>query len=229
MEKRISLWTGVLVLVLVLASAQAFAGSIQIASSAGLSPTDTTLTVSGTQSTNLGTPVAFSAGGNTLTFSNTGGFEVVQVGTSYFDTAFASGTMILYGTGYLGAGGPATIDFTNPVGQVGMNIEEFADGPYTVTFSAYDGATLLGTYTASGSDPDGGYASVLSFEGVQATGGDVITSLVLSDSNGDDLGIGPVTYGAATSVTPEPGTFGLLSTGLTGLGEMIRRRAFQRC
>ena len=226
MEKRISLWTSFLTLVLVAASAQAFAGSIQIASSAGLSATDTTLTVSGTQSTNLGTPLSFSAGGNTLTFSNTNGFEVVQAGSTYFDTSFANGTVILYGTGYFGSGGAATIDFSNPVGQVGMNIEEFADGPYTVSFSAYDGATLLGTYTASGSDPDGGYPSMLSFEGVQATGGDVITSLVLSDSNGDNLGIGPVTYGAAT---PEPGTFGLLLTGLAGLGEMIRRRAFHRC
>ncbi|MGO9335990.1 MAG: hypothetical protein ACLPY1_00640 [Terracidiphilus sp.] len=223
---RHSGWSSVLTLVLIAGSIQAYAGSLQIATPAGLSPTDTTLTFSGAQSTNLGTPVVFSAGGNNLTFSNTNGFEVVQLGTTYFFSAFPNGTVILYGTGYLGKGGPVTIDFSSPVGQVGLNVEEFADGPYTVTFSAYDGAALLGTYTANGSDPDGGFASVLSFEGVEATGGDEITSLVLSDANGNNLGIGPVTYGAA-SATPEPGTFGLLFTGLAGLGEMIRRRAIR--
>jgi hypothetical protein len=227
MKMRLSSWSTLPILALVAGSLQAYAGSIQIGSSAGLSPTDTTLTFSGVQSTNLGTPVAFSAGGNTLTFSNTNGFEVVQLGTTYFNSSFPNGTVILYGSGYFGSGGPATISFSNPVGQVGLNVEEFADGPYTITFSAYDGATLLGTYTASGSDPDGGYPSALSFEGVSATGGDMITSLVLSDTNGDNLGLGPITYGAATA-TPEPGTFGLLFTGLAGLGEMIRRRALRR-
>jgi hypothetical protein len=221
---KLSGWKSVLGLVLVAVSSRAYAGSIQITSSAGLSASDTTLNFSGTQSTELGTPVAFGAGGNTLTFSNTGGFEVVQAGTSYFDTAFATGTTILYGDGYFGSGGPLTIDFSSPVGQVGLNVEEFADGPYTITFSAYDGSTLLGTFTSSGSDPDGGFASTLSFEGVQATDGSEITSLVLSDSDGDDLGLGPISYAAAT---PEPGTFGLLLTGLAGLGEMVRRKASQ--
>jgi hypothetical protein len=225
MKFRLSSSSTLPILALVAGSFQAYAGSLQIATSAGLSPTDTTLTFSGAQSTNLGSPVVFSAGGNNLTFSNTNGFEVVQLGTSYFYSAFPNGTVILYGSGYFGSGGPATVSFSNPVGQVGLNIEEFADGPYTITFSAYDGATLLGTYTASGSDPDGGHPSVLSFEGVQATGGDAITSIVFSDTNGNDLGFGPVTYGAAT---PEPGTFGLLFTGMAGLGEMIRRRAFRR-
>jgi hypothetical protein len=171
--------------------------------------------------------VNFSAGGNTLTFSNETGFEVVQAGSNYFNTAFSNGTQILYGAGFNGSGGPVTIDFSTAVSQVGLNLEEFADGPYTVTFSAYDGATWLGTYTANGIDPDGGFASELSFEGVQATDGYDITSLVLSDANGDNLGIGPITY-AAASVTPEPGSFGLLLTGLAGLGEMVRRRTFRR-
>jgi len=225
MGNKLSGWFCVLALILVAGSVRANAGSFQISSPAGLSPSDTTLNFSGSQSTLFDSPIAFSAGGNTLTFSNTGGFEVVEAGTSYFDTAFPNGTVILYGSGYFGSGGAVTIDFSNPVGQVGFNAEEFADGPYTVSFSAFDGANLLGTFTSSGSDPDGGFDSVLSFEGVQATGGDRITSLVVSDGNGNNLGLGPITYGAAT---PEPGTFGLLLTGLAGLGEMIRRRALQR-
>jgi hypothetical protein len=228
MKMRLSNWSCLLTLALAAGASQAYAGSIQLPAVSDLSPTDTMLTFSGTQSTLSSSPVMYSAGGNTLTFSNTNGFEVVEAGTSYFNTAFPDNTMILYGSGYFGSGGPLTVNFANPVGQVGLNIEEFADGPYTVTFSAYDGATLLGTYTASGSDPDGGFASDLSFEGVQATNGDVITSIVFSDANGDNLGLGPILFGGASTVTPEPGTFGLLFTGLTGLGEMIRRKALRR-
>lgn len=225
MGKNLSNWSSVFALVLVAGSARAYAGSIQISSPAGLSPSDATLIFSGTQSTNLGTPVAFGAGDNTLTFSDTIGFEVVQAGVSYFGTAFSDGTTILYGGGEFGSGAPVTIDFSTPVAEVGLTLEEYAVGPYTVTFSAYDGSNLLGTFTADGSDPEGGYASILSFEGVQATNGDVITSLVLSDDNGNNLGLGPVSYG---SPTPEPGTFGLLLTGLAGLGGAIRRKASQR-
>lgn len=225
MGNRFSGWICVLALALVAGSARANAGSFQISSPAGLSPSDTTLDFFGPQATEFSPPVAFVTGGNTLTFSNTNGFEELQAGSNYFNTAFPNGAVILYGNGFFGSGGPVTIDFSDPVGQVGLNIEEFADGPYTVIFSAYDGSNLLGTFNASGSDPDGGFDSVLSFEGVQATGGDEITSLVLNDGNGNNLGLGPITYGAAT---PEPGTFCLLLTGLAGLGEMIRRRTLQR-
>lgn len=220
-------WTTLPILALLAGSRLANAESVQITSPAGLSAMDTTLNVSGTQGLNLGTPVAFSAGGNTLTFSNTNGFEVVQAGNTYFNTSFPNGTEILYGNGFYGSGGPLTIDFSSPVGQVGLGVEEFANGPYTITFSAYDGSMLLGTYTSSGSDPNGGYPSALSFEGVQATDGYQITSLTLSDTNGDNLGLGPVTYGAA-SVTPEPGSFAFLLTGLAGLGEMVRRKTLRR-
>jgi len=67
--------------------------------------------------------VNFSAGGNTLTFSNETGFEVVQAGSNYFNTAFSNGTQILYGAGFNGSGGPVTIDFSTAVSQVGLNLE----------------------------------------------------------------------------------------------------------
>ena len=228
MKMRFFSWTTLPILALIAGSFQAHAQSTQITSPAGLSPSDTTLTFSGPLGTNLGNPVNFAAGGNTLTFSNTNGFEVDQAGSNYFNTAFANGTAILFGTGFEGSGGTATIDFSTAVSEVGFNAEEFADGPYTMTFSAYDGATWLGTYTANGIDPDGGFASELSFEGVQATDGYDITSIVLSDADGNNLGIGPISYAAASSVTPEPSSFGLLFTGLAGLGEMIRRRTLRR-
>ena len=213
---------------LIAGSFQAHAQSTQITSPAGLSGADTTVYFNGLPSGNLGTPVNVGAGGGVITFSNETGFEVVQAGSSYPDTAFANGTNILFGAGYDGSGGPVTIDFATANFQVGFNAEEFANGPYTMTFSAYDGATWLGTYTANGSDPDGGFNSNLSFEGVQATDGYDITSIVLSDDNGDNIGIGPISYLPVSYVTPEPGSFGLLLTGLAGLGEMIRRKAL-RC
>ena len=68
----------------------------QLSSAAALSGSDATLgfpTV--TSSTLVGSPVAFRAGTNTLTLSDTGGqFEGDTVGTTYFVSAFVPGTTV---------------------------------------------------------------------------------------------------------------------------------------
>ena len=206
-----------------LAGAPSYAGVVQLASGTQLSASDTTLGFTGPIGSVLPSPAAFSAGGNTLTFTAqpNSSFEIDQAGLTYGGTAFPSGTRILFAGGFQGSDGPVTIDFSTPVTQFGFNTEEFNAGPFIVTFDAYDGQRLLGAFTDAGVD-----GSVLSFEGLQAFGGDQITSLTVADNNGDNIGFGPITFGtpaAATSVA-EPGSLTLLAAGVMGIGLLASRR-----
>ena len=207
--------------IVLLGGAPSYASVLQLAFNAQLSASDTTLDFTGAAGSLLPDPVAFSGGGNTLTFmGQNANFELDQANYNYGGTAFPSGTNILYASGFQGSGAPVTIDFARPVTQFGFNTEEFNGGAFTVTFDAYDGQRLLGAYTDAGVS-----GSVLSFEGLQASGGDQITSLTVADNNGNDIGFGPITFGspAAASVA-EPGSVTLLAAGLLAAGLLSARR-----
>ena len=196
------------------ASTQARAAVIQLTSPASVSAGDTTLVYPGAVGTVFSSPVSFTAGGNTLTFSAAlGALELDQVGVTYGSSAFSNGTRILIAGGFQGPTAPITISFANPVSEFGVNAEEFNTGDYTVSFTAFDGARPLGTFTATGNDP-----SILSFEGARTTGGDVITSVLISDNASNNVGLGPFSFGnpTATSV-PEPASLVLIISGLLGL------------
>ena len=186
----------------------------------------------GTIGSSYSTPVTYSVGGQTLTFNDqTNLFELLQVGNNYYGTAFSTGTIILYAGGFASPAAPINLSFSTPVTQFGFNAEDYQGGNYTISFTAYDGATSLGTFQASGCDPLLNACGVnspngtLSFNGLTTTPGTVITSLVITDNSTDNIGLGPITFGTGTQApTPEPGTFALLGSGLLGCLGMMRRK-----
>lgn len=201
----------------------AYATVTQLTSSSQLSPGDSTLSTFGPIGTTSSSPLTYSVGGNTLTFTDAGTFEFDQAGTNYFSTAFPNGTNILYAGGFSGAFAPITLSFANPITEFGFTAEDFAFVNYTISFTAFDGATNLGTFSASGNDPNS-----LSFEGLMASGGTGITSIVIGDAAGNNIGLGPITFGGTPHPVPEPGSLTMLAAGLLGilLACWERRRQF---
>jgi hypothetical protein len=198
------------------------AGAVRLTSASQLDPSDATVTypLTGVVVTSPGgldpavgvpNPLVLSAGGNTLTFSKPTGLFVTN---SFFgpDTLYT-------GNAYQQESGPITIDFATGVTEVGFLAFPNFTGPpdFGFTLTAFNGATVLGTFSFDTFGTSGGI-----FLGVQATGGDVITRIVVNHTI-PDFAIGPVTFGAPQAV-PEPATLLLLSTGLGGVGAMVRRR-----
>ena len=103
--------------------------------------------------------------------------------------------------------GAVTIDFAQPVSEFGFQVQNFDAGSTTFFLQAFNGLTLLGTFSVTGST---------NFLGLRAD--DAIFTHLLISTTGNNFAIG-VTHINSTlppSSIPEPATITLLGMGIVG-------------
>jgi len=176
--------------------ADAAASAIQVFSSADLAPGFRTAVYPEPEGTLLPSPYILNTGDNVFTYSLDAG------GT--FLRGDISGTRFLYNGAILTGPSPVTISFATPLSEVGTTVLSNTQGNTTFTFTLYNSAAVIGTFTRSGP-----YASGL-FLGAEATGGDVITRMSIA-SNTNDFLMCPCAY---ANTVPEPATMGLIGLPL---------------
>ncbi len=205
----------------------------------GGTTTDYPNLAAGVTGTFFNSPIVVSGGGLTVTFTAAGGQLARRDQGVGFLGSFAPGTELIVTDRTTGAGsGPLTISFSIPVIAFGVSAQNTyteADETSLFTFSMFDGASLLGTFSRSGPDFIGFTQTAPLFLGARAILGQQITRVVISgqssitDSDGDGIpdtsaqnnfAVGPVT----SQPIPEPATMILLGTGLAGVAAARRRR-----
>jgi hypothetical protein len=133
--------------------------------------------------------------------------------TGTFAGDFAPGDIVL--VTYLA---PLTIDFNTPVQVVGTQIQDGTIGDhFTAEIQAFNGPTLLGTFTENGFSGDVGDNSDI-FLGVQGSIADITSVVYLTFTSNpafklQDVAINQVTIGT----TPLPAGLPLFATGLAAL------------
>jgi hypothetical protein len=158
--------------------------------------------------------------GITGTFSGTGLLGQQGTGADDLDGNFTPGDNLI-----LVRADSLTLVFSEGISSVGAQIASNFYGPFTGEIQAYNGATLLGSYTEAGdsTDSDDGTAIFLGLADLTAPD---ITSVVFSYTAGAPQGFVLDTLDLNDSASavgvPEPPTLSLVLLGLAGL--MIRRR-----
>lgn len=210
---------------LLLAASDARADAVQLVARAQLGASAATAQYADPAFSVLPSPYSFSAGGNTLTFSNDGGqFERRDDGDGY-ESDFAAGTRILLSqTG--GTTSTTVISFANGVTEFGLDLDTPTGGIFDVEI--YNGDTLIGSFSVTDTTPLPGLGTT-AFVGAMARGGDLITSIRITSPLGqgftNNYALGPVSFvnAAAPEPVPEPATLVLLGTGLAGALGAARR------
>jgi hypothetical protein len=191
-------------------------------------------------------PVAMWANSSNLVFQNTGGKITVGAGNSLQ----LSGSTLNSFTGLNGSvisGTLGTVSFKTgamTVGSLGTSGTFLAGGSFTISGNGSNGmgtgvlfkgsftgpVSWVGTYNPAGNNGLGAWTYVLSgtisgklSNGSPATGGIVQFSFDAPKGQPFSKSV-RLNQGITTVTVPEPGTLGLLGTGLLGLAGLVRRK-----
>jgi len=140
------------------------------------------------------------------------------LGAGTWEGTFPSGAPLLYDGS--GSGG-VELTFADPITSLTLAAQANAQGDFTETIDAFDGATLVNTIT-SGTIFN---CADLSCEGTQAfltVAAAAITGVTISTTN-DDVGLA-LYGGAGANATPLPAALPLFASGLGALGMLGWRR-----
>jgi len=142
---------------------------------------------------------------------------------------FAPGDNLLYtGAAFSVGSGPITLGFSSAVSGGGLQIMTDAGGAFTATIDAYNGATLLGTFTESGVATNLADNSAI-FIGINDLTGPDITSLVIGVNGTGDFAVNQLSLLTNANTVPEPSSVGMaLLLGLGVIGAARRWGTTQR-
>ena len=180
----------------------------------------------GPDNTTIPNPFAATSGGGigiAGSFGGSGTGETSVEGGSWFGN-FTIGDELVW-TNSPGQG-PLTLGLSTGVNQIGAQIEADFFGAFTAQIAAYNGASLLGSFTEVGvaTSLEDGSAIYLGVMDSTADINKIVFSLTSAAGDPADFAINNLSITPAAS-TPEPGTLMLLGGGLALLCVARRRRS----
>lgn len=206
----------------VLASIRLLASITQVGSPAALAPNAALQwDAIGAAGTTFNAPVTGTAGSVGVTGTSSS-FE--RVDESFLWTgSFTLNDFLLWNTD---SGDPMTFTFSTPVQGAGTFVQGDVFGPFSVTLTAFNGATNLGSFTVNGTNI-GAEDGSAPFLGVLSDTPN-ITNIVLteSDVSANNLAINTLFLMGPSASTPEPGTLGAIA--LIAAAMLLYRTSWRR-